>query len=351
MKKLILGIAIVSSAFVFGQKQDAKDVNAQLQASNKAAMDAYQAKNYSAAAPKFLEVYNLMKTSGQDDKVYMYYAGLSYALANNVDEAIKLYTELINSGYTGVQTQYTAKENKTGQVVTYDKNTWELLKKSSSKDYSDFKSEQTKSVEPDLYETLSTLLINAKKNDEALALIEKGLAKYPNNAKLKEYQGSALYASGNTDKFMANLKEQLAKNPNDGTNWYNLGVLQSKDPATANDAVASFQKAIELSSNNPTLSNNAHQNLVYTTLGDDAKAVESINTLRKSNPDEATKLIEARKDRFNKALPFAEKWYQANPESMDAVSVLREIYAITKNTPKMNEMKAKEAELKAKQPK
>ena len=40
MKKLILGIAIVSSAFAFGQK-DAKDVNAQLQASNKAAMDAY----------------------------------------------------------------------------------------------------------------------------------------------------------------------------------------------------------------------------------------------------------------------------------------------------------------------
>jgi len=351
MKKLILGIAIVSSAFVFGQKQDAKDVNAQLQASNKAAMDAYQAKNYSAAAPKFLEVYNLMKTSGQDDKVYMYYAGLSYALANNVDEAIKIYTDLINSGYTGVQTQYTAKENKTGQVATYDKNTWELLKKSSSKDYSDFKSEQTKSVEPDLYETLSTLLLNAKKNDEALALIEKGLAKYPNNAKLKEYQGSALYASGNTDKFMANLKEQLDKNPNDGTNWYNLGVLQSKDPAAASDAIASFQKAIQLAANDPKLSNNAYQNLVYTTLGDDAKAVESINALRKSNPDEATKLIEARKERFNKALPFAEKWYQASPENLDAVSVLREIYAITKNTAKMNEMKAKEAEIQAKQPK
>lgn len=351
MKKLILGIAIISSAFVFGQKQDAKDVNAQLQASNKAAMDAYQAKNYSAAAPKFLEVYNLMKTSGQDDKVYMYYAGLSYALANNVDEAIKIYTDLINSGYTGVQTQYTAKENKTGQVATYDKNTWELLKKSSSKDYSDFKSEQTKSVEPDLYETLSTLLLNAKKNDEALALIEKGLAKYPNNAKLKEYQGSALYASGNTDKFMANLKEQLAKNPNDGTNWYNLGVLQSKDPAAASDAIASFQKAIQLAANDPKLSNNAYQNLVYTTLGDDAKAVESINALRKSNPDEATKLIEARKERFNKALPFAEKWYQASPENLDAVSVLREIYAITKNTAKMNEMKAKEAEIQAKQPK
>lgn len=348
MKKLILGIAIVSSAFVFGQKQD---VNAQIQASNKAAMDAYQAKNYTVAAPKFLELYNLLKTNGQDDKTYMYYAGLSYALANNLDESIKIYTDLINSGYTGVQTTYTAKENKSGQVSAYDKATWELLKKSSSKDYSDFKTEQTKSVEPDLYETLSTLLLNAKKNDEALAIIEKGLAKYPNNAKLKEYQGSALYASGKTDQFMANLKDQLAKNPNDGTNWYNLGVLQSKNPATANDAIASFQKAVELAANDPKLANNAYQNLVFTAIGEDSKAVEEINTLRKSNPDKATELIEARKERFNKALPYAEKWYQANPENIDAVSTLKEIYGITKNQTKMTEMKAKEAELQAKQPK
>ncbi|AYN02265.1 tetratricopeptide repeat protein [Chryseobacterium sp. 3008163] len=351
MKKLILGIAIISSAFVFGQKQEKPDVNAQLQASNKAAMDAYQAKNYSVAAPKFLEVYDLMKANGQDDKIYMYYAGLSYALANNVDESIKIYTDLLNSGYTGVQTQYTAKDNKTGQVATYDKNTWELLKKASSKDYSDFKSEQTKSVESDLYETLSTLLLNAKKNDEALALIEKGLAKFPNNAKLKEYQGSALYATGNTDKFLTNLKEQLAKNPNDATNWYNLGVLQAKTPATEADAIASFQKAIELAGTNAALLNNSYQNLVYTSLGDDAKAVESINALRKSDPDKATTLIEARKERFNKALPYAEKWHQTNPENMDAITTLREIYVITKNQAKAAEMKAKEAALQAKQPK
>lgn len=344
MKKLILGMAIVASALVFGQKGD---VNAQLQEANKAAMDAYNAKNYAAAAPKFMEVYNLLKTSGQDNKVYMYYAGLNYALANDIPQATKIYTDLINSGYTGVETTYTAKDNKTGQVVSYDKSTWELLKKSSSKDYSDFKTEQSKSVEPDLYETLATLLLNDKKNDEALAIIEKGLAKFPNNAKLKEYQGSALYASGNTDKFMQNLKEQLAKNPNDATNWYNLGVLQSKNPETANEAIASFQKAIELK---PDFAN-AYQNLVYTVIGDDDKAVNEINAVRKTKPDEATKLIEARKERFTKAIPYGEKWLQAMPNDITAVQVMKDVYNTTKNTPKYNEMKAKETELQAKQPK
>jgi len=348
MKKLILGIAIVSSVFAFGQKEEKKDVNAQVQATNKAAMDAYNAKNYTVAGPKFIELYDLLKANGQEDKTYKYYAGLSYALANNLDESIKIYTDLINSGYTGVQTTYTAKENKTGQVSNYDKATWDLLKKSSSKDYSDFKTEQTKSVEPDLYETLSTLLLNAKKNDEALALIEKGLAKYPNNAKLKEYHGSALYATGKTDQFMSNLKEQLAKNPTDATNWYNLGVLQSKTPATEADAVVSFNKAIELASTDTKLKDNAYQNLVYTTIGDDSKAVEEINAIRKSDPDKATTLIEARKERFNKALPHAEKWYQASPNNIDAVSVLKDIYGMLKNQTKVAEMKAKEAELQAK---
>ncbi|WP_294332060.1 hypothetical protein [uncultured Chryseobacterium sp.] len=343
MKKLILGIAFVASAFVFGQKDD---VNAKLQEANKAAMDAYNAKNYAVAAPKFMDVYNLLKTSGQDNKVYMYYAGLNYALANDIPQATKIYTDLINSGYTGVETTYTAKDNKTGQVASYDKNTWELLKKTSSKDYTDFKTEQSPSVEQDLYETLSTLLLNAKKNDEALAIIEKGLAKFPNSSKLKEYQGSALYASGNTDKFMQNLKEQLAKNPNDATNWYNLGVLQSKNPATSSEAMTSFQKAIDLK---PDFAN-AYQNLVYTAIGDDEKAVTEINALRKTKPDDATKLIEARKERFSKAIPYAEKWYQAMPNDINAVQTLKDMYNTTRNTAKFNEMKAKEAELQAKQP-
>lgn len=341
MKKLILSVAITLSSLAFAQKQDAA---AQVDATSKVAFDSYDAKNYTVAGPKFVELYNLLKANGNDNKIYMYYAGLSYALANNVDEAIKIYTDLVNSGFTGVQTQYTAKEAKTGQVVSLNKDIWETLKKTGSKDYTEYKTEQTKSVEPDMYETLSTLLLNAKKNDEALAVIEKGLAKYPNNAKLKEYQGSALYASGKTDQFMTNLKEQIAKNPNDATNWYNLGVLQSKDEATQADAITSFTKALELK---PTMAE-AHQNLVYTVIGDDAKAVDAINAVRKTDSDKATELIEARKERFAKALPYAEKWYQAQPNSLDAVTVLKEIYAIMKNQPKVAEMRAKEAQLQAK---
>ena len=203
MKKLILGMAIVASAFAFGQKGD---INAQLQAANKAAMDAYNAKNYAVAAPKFVEIYDLLKANGQDNKIYMQYAGLSHALANNSDASIKIYTDLINSGFTGVETTYTAKEKKSGQVVNLDKATWDLMKKNS--EYSDFKTEQTPSIEHELYETLSSLLLNAKKSNEALVIIEKGLAKFPNNAKLKEAQTTAYLQSGNRSSQLKTLTMQ-----------------------------------------------------------------------------------------------------------------------------------------------
>lgn len=161
--------------------------------------------------------------------------------------------------------------------------------------------------------------------------------KFPNSAKLKEAHGTALYSSGKTDQFVANLKEQLAKNPNDATNWYNLGVMQSKNDATTSDAIASFKKAVELK---PDFAN-AYQNLVYTTIGDDAKAVESINALRKTNPDEATKLIDARRARFAAALPYAEKWSQAMPNDKEVLTTLREIYIMTKNNDKAAEIKKK----------
>ncbi len=119
--------------------------------------------------------------------------------------------------------------------------------------------------------------------------------------------------------------------------------MQAKTPATVNDALESFKKAIELK---PDFAN-AYQNLVYTTIGDDSKIVADINALRKDKPDEASKLIDARRERFAKALPFAESWYKVDPKNIDAVSTLKEIYVVTKNLDKVKEMKAKEAELSA----
>lgn len=325
----------------------AGSINPVVESANKAALEAYNTKKYAEAAPKFQEVYDLLKAAGQDNKKYLYYSGLTYALADKKKEATEVYMELINSGFTGVETTYTAKNKKSNEVENLEKSTWELYKKiGASGDYSDFKTETSKSLEQELYETTAALLIDTDKSEESLALIEKGLKKFPASSKLSELQGTAYFKSGKTNEFVASLKAQLAKNPNDATSWYNLGVLQSKDPATQAEAAASYKKAVEI---NPKFAQ-AWQNLTYLTMGDDAKSVDDYNATRKAGKfEEANKIIEARRGRLAATLPYAEKWYQADPENLDAVSLLKGLYLSNKNEAKHQEFKAKEAAMKAAQ--
>lgn len=323
----------------------ATTINPLIETANKSGMDAYNAKNYLVAAPKFKEVYDLLKAGGQDNKQYLYYSGLNYALGGKKEEAIAIYNELLDSGYTGVQTSYTAKNKKTGEVEPLDKNSWDLYKKmGATSDFTDFKTENSKNIENELYETTSALLIESGKSDEALLLIEKGLKKFPTSAKLTELQGTAYFKSGKMDEFVGNLKTQIAKNPNDANAWYNLGVLQTKNPATEAEGIASFKKAVELK---PDMFQ-AWQNLTYTTMGDDAKSIDDYNAAKKAGKMEvANKIIEARRLRLAAALPYAEKWYENDNKNADVVKLLKGLYQSTKNDAKYQEFKAKEAAMSA----
>ena len=320
-------------------------LNPLIEKANKAGVDYFTAKNYTAAGPKFREVYDLLKAAGQDNKQYLYYAGLSYAQADQKDQAIAVYNELIDSGYTGVQQTYTAK-NKAGKVESLDKTSWDLYKKmGAASDYSDFKVESSKNIESELYETAVSLLVDAKKNDEALTLIDKGLKKFPKNAKLSELQGTAYFNAGKIDEFINNLKTQITNNPSDPNNWYNLGVLQSKNPATEADALNSYKKAVELK---PEFVQ-AWQNLTYLTMGDDAKAIDEYNAAKKAGKTEAAnKIIDARRARLAATLPYAEKWYQVDSQNADLVKLLKGLYLSNKNDAKFQEFKAKEAAMSGK---
>ncbi len=324
----------------------AGSINPVIETTNKQAFDAYNAKKFAEAAPKFEQLYYLLYAAGQDEKKYLYYAALTYALGDIKQEAIKVYQELIDSNYNGIETTYTAKNKKTGEIENLEKSIWELYKKmGASAQYIDFKTETSPNMEQELYENTVALLLDSKRSDEALGLIEKGLKKFPQNAKLGEFQGIALYETGRTDEYIKSVKAQLAKNPNDAANWFNLGVLQSKDASTLAEAAASYKKAIELK---PDMAE-AYQNMTFLVMGDDAKAVDDFNEARKAGKTElANQIIDARRVRLANALPYAEMWYKQDPGNLDVVSLLRGLYLSTKNDAKYQEFKAKEAELSKK---
>lgn len=316
-----------------------------LEKANTAANEAYKEKNYQLAATKFREVYDLLRAVGQDRKMYLYYSGLNWVYAQNRPEAIKVFDELLNSGYTGVETTYLAKEKKSGEVVPLPHAQWELYKKmGAAADYSDFKTEVSKSIEPELYETYAALLIEEDRNEDALKIIEAGLKKFPKNTRLAEFQGTAYYKSGKIDAFVDNLKNLTKQDPTNANAWYNLAVLQSKDPASVAEAEASFKKAVELKPDYA----DAWQNLAYLVMGDDSKAIDEYNAAKKANQTEkANKIIEARRARLAAALPYAEKWYQYDPQNLQAVGLLKGLYQSSRNEAKFKEFKAKEEAMKA----
>ncbi|MRN05229.1 tetratricopeptide repeat protein [Riemerella anatipestifer] len=321
-------------------------INPILKTAGDEAYKAYQAKDHNKAAERYLEVYNLLKAVGTDDKLYEYYGALNYALADNKSKAIDVYSKLINSGYTGVTTLYKAKNKKTGQEENLDKNTFETFKKlGGAGDYTDFKTEQTPSIEQELYETNAALLIDSEKYDDALVLLDKGIKKFPKSNKLSELQGTAYYKSGKTNEFVNNLKKQLEANPNDKVSWYNLGVLLSKDEAKLNEAEGAFKRALEIDPDYIP----AIQGIFYNVymLGDDGKIIEKAEAARKAKKmDEFNKILQDRRDRFAKGLPYLEKWYSLEPKNSEIVSLLKGVYQTLRKEDKVKEMKAVEDSLK-----
>jgi len=212
-------------------------------------------------------------------------------------------------------------------------------------DYTDFKMENTPSVEQELYETAASLYVDAKKYDEALSLIDKGLAKFPKSSKLSELKGTTYYKSGKMDQFLNNLKEQVAKDPNDKVSWYNLGVLSSKDPSKLAEAEGYFKKSLEI---DPAYKE-ALQGIIFNVyISDDNKAIEAIETARKAKKTELyNRLLSERRERFAKALPYAEKWYALEPKNIEVVSLLKGLYLTSHNDAKFQELKAVEAALNA----
>ncbi|WP_333852055.1 tetratricopeptide repeat protein [Epilithonimonas sp.] len=314
-----------------------------LRKANEEATTNYNNKKFDVAGANFAETYYLFKAAGQDNKNFLYYAGVAYAQTpDKKAQSTDILQSLIKSNYTGEETVYTAKNTKSGQVETLDKAAFDLYKKANA-GYTDFKTEKTPSKQEELYEVTASLLFEQQKYEEAGKVAEEGLKKFPKNQSLGQVQSNSYFKSGKTDEFVNNLKAKIAANPNDKESLYNLGVMLSKDPSKQAEAEATFKKLVEMDSKFP----NALNNLVFAILGEDEAAINQYRDLKKAGKiDEANKVLEQRRARFQKALPYAEKLYANEPNNKEVVTLLKGMYMTTQNTAKYNEFKAKEAGMK-----
>ncbi|CAM3203787.1 tetratricopeptide repeat protein [Empedobacter stercoris] len=264
--------------------------NKELDAANKA-MDA---KQYTEAGTKFLNVYNLVEALGTKEDIYKYQAAICFYNANDYDKSLTILKELAAKGFTG---------------------------KSAN---------QTKDYNRDMYILALNGLYNAKKHD---AIVEEAIDKYPTDADINTIATAIYQVSGNSDKMLKHIEEAIKINPNDAQNYYNLGVLYLDDKSKTEEAKKMFQKSIEL---NPKHFE-SYNNLVLAILQADKEIVEAMNNNLGTSKKEK-EIYNAnetkRKALFTEAVPYLEKMYEIQPENRLVIRNLIQAYKTLGNDQK-----------------
>ena len=257
------------------QSEVSNTANKELDAANKA-MDA---KQFSEAAVKFINVYNLVEALGSKEDIYKYQAAICHYNANEFDKSLTVIKDLAAKNFTGISAN------------------------------------QTKNYNRDMYVLALNGLYNAKKYD---AIVEEAIAKYPNDADINTISTAIYQVSGNADKMRQRIEESIKIDPKNPTNFFNLGVLYLDEEGKTEEAKGLFKKAIEL---NPKHFE-AYNNLVLAILKDDSKLVDIMNnnlgTSKKEkeiyNANEAK-----RKALFNEAVPYLEKMFEIEPTNRQVI--------------------------------
>jgi tetratricopeptide (TPR) repeat protein len=310
---------------------------------NDEAAKAYQAQEYEKAGNKFSELHYVMKALNNEEPSFYYYAAAAYYNANQKDKALPILNELISSGFTGVSKIYLATDKKTGKDVnTKDKNQFELVK--LNPDYTNFREETTPSMEGDIYHLASSIYFEKENYDKAIEVCEKGLSKAPEHKNLSNLQGAIYHKSGQSEKFIENLKKKVEANPKDEVSLYNLGVMYADMKGKEEEAKIYYNKALEV---NPKYIP-AYTNLASLVLKPDADLVKQMNALKNTPADtqKSKVLVAKRKDLANKALPYLLKANEIDSKDISVVSIIKRIYGILENDAKYNEFRNKEIELK-----
>jgi len=237
-----------------------------------AGVKAYQSQKYSVAYDDFL----FYRSVRPDDTTAIYLTGLSAAAAQKYDEAIENYTKLTTTKY---------------------------------------------SKNPDVYSDLSLIYLQKKDTVSAIKVITEGAGKYPENNKLSKREIELNLQAGNQAKVLEKMEKAIANDPKNKTLYYYAGLTytQSKDLTKAE---AMYRKALEIDPNYY----EASLNLGYILLNPGITAFNAAQKLPTSKQKEYDAMMVKAKASFNAAKPVIQRTIEIKPNSIDALTNLKQCY-------------------------
>ncbi|MDG4951303.1 hypothetical protein NLM59_10225 [Weeksellaceae bacterium KMM 9724] len=297
----------------------ADEANKSADAANKA----FSAQDYEIAGKEFLKAYYLSNAVGSKNELFKYYAGIAVLQTDQKKNAAIILQELIDSGFTGVQQNFYAKDKDTGRKVEF-----------SSKQEMDAQVKlglftdpevETIDVEEDLFSYTTYAWYSSENWDKAYAVLKKGLEKYPDNKSMSDLMSVVYTNSGKKSELVSNLQKKVNNGTATSNDYYNLAVILDND-THLEEVVKNYKKAIEL---NPEFGD-AYMNLSYAIMTPAKNYVEVMNNNQGSSSAEKKLYFENEsklKDLYLEALPYLEKAYELKSKD---IRIARELYEMYK---------------------
>jgi len=295
----------------------------------------YQDKNYDAAKSELYQVYNL----SIKDTAFLEYAANAAYLAKDFDTALDYFTQLKNIGYTGIVTEYSAKNVDTGEREAMSSvSQMNLMVK--SKQYTDPKTTVTESKHPSIVKNIALIYVEKGDTDKAIGAIKDARKIAPDDVNLILTEANVQIKLGNKEEFATLMNEAIKLDPNNATLYFNLGVISGEQGDTEKSKEY-YNKAIELKPDYV----DAYINLGSAMLEDDKALVEEMN--KNLSDFKKYDVIKAKQVKlYKEVIPVYENAYELDSNDIDTVRTLMSLYENAEMEDKFQQMREKYESLK-----
>ena len=253
------------------------------------------------------------------DTSYLDNAALLYRLGNEFKTSNECYDQLLDLGYTGITTLYIATNKETGEEMYFnDAKSRDVQVKLGIAENP--RTEAKESRREIIFKNLANNYASMENMDEALATITKGRAEFPQSYSLLIDEANIYFKMGDNEMFKQKLEEAIQMNPTEPTLHYNVGVM-NMEQGNVEEAIKSFEKAIELDPNYADAYNNIGAALIEKTVPIIEEMNNSLSDFAKYDKLQAQQL-----EIYKEALPYYEKAYELDPNNIATIQTLLGLY-------------------------
>ena len=191
---------------------------------------------------------------------------------------------------------------------------------------------------PNVFLFISTLYRNAGDDEAALETLKNARKDYPREQSLIIEELNIYLTSGDFERAKTNLQLAAEQDPNNEILWFSLGSVFD-NLGNSEEAISAYLKAIEVKEDYF----DANYNLGALYFNQAVQGINAANDMwkpRMTNKEAAAqkKLETDAKELFNTAKPYLEAAFAVNPEDLQTIRSLKDIYARTGEDDKFLQM-------------